>query len=130
AEIRPYHDSEVPAVLERLLGDPELLDAIARLRLGRLAALAPALCRAPVGWYLRRQLRGVSDVHGMQMVIKSYVEQVIKGSTTGFTVSGLEQLDRNRPWLFMSNHRDIVMDPAFTNYALHCSGFPTLRIAI
>lgn len=130
ADIRPYHDAEVPAVLRRLLADRELLDAIGRLKLGRLAALAPALCRLPVGCYLRRQLRGVSDVHGMQMVIKSYVEQVIQDTTAGFSVSGLDQLDPSRPWLFMSNHRDIVMDPAFTNYALHCSDFPTLRIAI
>ena len=36
-----------------------------------------------------------------------------------FTVSGLDQLDPDRAYLFMSNHRDIAMDPAFTNYALH-----------
>jgi hypothetical protein len=30
----------------------------------------------------------------------------------------------------MSNHRDIAMDPAFTNYALHCGGYETARIAI
>lgn len=130
ADIRPYHDAEVPAVLHHLLSDRELLDAIGRLKLGRLGAVAPALCRLPVSWFLRHQLRGVSDVHGMQMVIKSYVEQVIKDTTAGFSVSGLDRLDPSRPWLFMSNHRDIVMDPAFTNYALHCNGFPTLRIAI
>lgn len=130
ADIRPYHDAEVPAVLRRLLSDRELLDAIGRLKLGRLGAAAPALCRLPVSWFLRHQLRGVNDVHGMQMVIKSYVEQVIKDTTAGFSVSGLDRLDPSRPWLFMSNHRDIVMDPAFTNYALHCNNFPTLRIAI
>ncbi|MDO8861747.1 1-acyl-sn-glycerol-3-phosphate acyltransferase [Haliea sp. E1-2-M8] len=130
ADIRPYRDAEVPAVVRGLLGDRELLDAIARLRLGKMAALAPALCRPAVRWYLGRQLRGVSDVHGMQMVIKHYVEQVIADSTAGFSVSGLDELDTARPWLFMSNHRDIVMDPAFTNYALHRGGHQTVRIAI
>lgn len=130
ADIRPYRDAEVPAVLRRLLGDRELLDAIASLSLGKAAALAPALCRPAVRWYLGRQLRAVSDVHSMQMVIKHYVEKVITDSTAGFSVSGLEDLDPARPWLFMSNHRDIVMDPAFTNYALNCGGHQTVRIAI
>lgn len=130
ADIRPYRDAEVPAVLRGLLADRELLDAIASLSLGKAAALAPALCRPAVRWYLGRQLRGVSDVHGMQMVIKHYVEKVIADSTGGFSVSGLDELDPARPWLFMSNHRDIVMDPAFTNYALHRGGHQTVRIAI
>lgn len=130
ADIRPYRDAEVPAVLRSLLGDRELLDAIARLSLGKVAALAPVLCRPAVRWYLGRQLRDVSDVHGMQMVIKHYVEKVITDTTSGFSVSGLDDLDPSRPWLFMSNHRDIVMDPAFTNYALHRGGHQTVRIAI
>jgi hypothetical protein len=45
-------------------------------------------------------------------------------------VSGLESLDTDRAYLFISNHRDIAMDPAFTNYALHRAGHETLRIAI
>lgn len=130
ADIRPYRDAEVPPVLSRLLADHELLDAIANLSLGKLAGLAPALCRPAVRWYLGRQLRGVSDVHGMQMVIKHYVEKVITDTTAGLSVSGLEALDSARPWLFMSNHRDIVMDPAFTNYALNRGGHQTVRIAI
>ncbi len=130
ADIRPYRDAEVPAVLQRLLGDRELLDSIARLSLGKVAKLAPALCRPVVRWYLGRQLRGAGDVHGLQMVIKHYVEKVIEDTTAGFSVSGLEALDPGRPWLFMSNHRDIVMDPAFTNYALHRGGHQTVRIAI
>lgn len=130
ADIRPYRDEEVPAVLDRLLADRELLDAIASLSLGWVARVFPGLVRPVVRWYLGRQLRGVQDVHGMQMVIKHYVEKVIDDTTAGFSVSGLDELDVSRPWLFMSNHRDIVMDPAFTNYALHRSGHQTVRIAI
>ncbi|GAB3274006.1 1-acyl-sn-glycerol-3-phosphate acyltransferase [Parahaliea aestuarii] len=130
ADIRPYRDEEVPAVLARLTHDPELLDALASLRLGWLARLAPALCRPLVRHYLGRQLRGVSDVHGMQMVVKAYMDRMIEDTTGGFSVSGLDQLDPARPYLFMSNHRDIAMDPAFTNYALHRGGHQTIRIAI
>ena len=70
ADIRPYRDHEVAAVLQRLLRQTELLDAIAALKLGTLARLFPALCRLLVRFILSRQLRGVTNVHGMQMVVK------------------------------------------------------------
>ncbi|TXS89908.1 glycerol acyltransferase [Parahaliea maris] len=130
ADIRPYRDDEVPAVLARLLDDRELLDALGRLRGGWLARMAPGLCRPLVRSYLGRQLRGVIDVHGMQMVIKTYMDKMIADTTGGFSVSGLDELDPERAYLFMSNHRDIAMDPAFTNYALHRGGHQTIRIAI
>lgn len=130
ADIRPYRDDEVAAVLERLLADPEFLGAIASLRLGRMAALAPALVRPLVRFLLARELRGVADVGAVQDIIKRYMDRMIEGTTGGFSISGLEQLDPERPYLFMSNHRDIAMDPAFTNYALHQGGRETVRIAI
>ena len=130
ADIRPYRDDEVPAVLSRLLHNPEFLSAIARLRVGPAARLIPAMWRPLVRLFLSRQLAGVTDVHSMQMVIKVYLEKMIEDTTGGFSVSGLEQLDASRAYLFMSNHRDIAMDPAFTNYALHAGSHETVRIAI
>jgi hypothetical protein len=130
ADIRPYRDDEVSAVVARLLGDKEFIGAIARLRLGGVAGLAPALLRPIVRYLLGREVRGVSDVQSMQMVIKRYMDRMIEDTTRGFSVSGLERLDPDRAYLFMSNHRDIAMDPAFTNYALHAAGRDTVRIAI
>ena len=130
ADIRPYRDDEVQAVLSRLLHDPELLSAIARLRVGPAARLIPPMWRPLVRFFLTRQLASVTDVHSMQMVIKVYLEKMIEDTTGGFSVSGLEHLDASRAYLFMSNHRDIAMDPAFTNYALHVGGHETVRIAI
>jgi len=79
ADIRPYRDEEVPAVLDRLLADRELLDAIARLSLGRVARLLPGLARPVVRWYLGRQLRGVqddalpyADVRGVSKVFRDH----------------------------------------------------------
>lgn len=130
ADIRPYRDEEVAAVLGRLLADPEFLDAIASLRLGRLASLAPWLLRPLVRFVLAREVRGVNDVAGMQDVISGYMDRMIASTTGGLSISGLEQLDAGRAYLYMSNHRDIAMDPAFTNYALHQSKRDTVRIAI
>ena len=130
ADIRPYRDDEVPEVLARLLRDLEMLDTLGAQAGGFLTRLPAPLRRPLLRFGLKRQLRHVKDVHGMQMVLKSYVEDMIERSTGGFSVSGLEHLDPERPYLFMSNHRDIAMDPAFTNYALHMGGHRTLRIAI
>jgi hypothetical protein len=130
ADIRPYRDEEVAGVLARLLDDRELLDTMAGFRLGRLAHLAPALGRLLVRWRLAREVRGVADVGAMQAIIKRYMDRMIEDTTGGFSVTGLEQLDPARPYLYLSNHRDIAMDPAFINYALHRAGLQTVRIAI
>jgi 1-acyl-sn-glycerol-3-phosphate acyltransferase len=130
ADIRPYRDGEVLDVLQRLLGDSEFLDALASLRLGAWARRVAPLARTLIRHRLQREVRDVSDVYSMQMVIKSYMDRMIEDTTSGFSVSGLEQLDPERPYLFVSNHRDIAMDPAFTNYALHRGGHQTVRIAI
>ncbi len=130
ADIRPYRDDEVTAVLSRLLDNVEFLDTLAVYRLGRLASFMPGVVRALVRYLLAREVRGVSDVRSMQLIIERYMTRMIERATGGFSVSGLERLNPARPYLFMSNHRDIAMDPAFTNYALHCNGYETARIAI
>ena len=130
ADIRPYRDAEVATVLSRLLDNPEFLGALARYRLGRLASLMPALVRPLVRYRLAREVRGASDVRSIQIIIERYMTRMIEGATGGFSVSGLEQLNPVKPYLYMSNHRDIAMDPAFTNYALHRGGYETARIAI
>lgn len=130
ADIRPYRDAEVATVLSRLLDNPEFLGALARYRLGRLASLMPALVRPLVRYRLAREVRGASDVRSIQIIIERYMTRMIEVATGGFSVSGLEQLSPVKPYLYMSNHRDIAMDPAFTNYALHRGGYETARIAI
>ena len=69
ADIRPYRDSEVPEVLDRLMRDPEMLDTLGQQVGGKLAKLPGFLRRPLLRKGLQRQLRGVGDVHGMQMVI-------------------------------------------------------------
>ncbi len=43
---------------------------------------------------------------------------IIKQTTDGCTISGLEKLDRNKSYLFVANHRDIVLDATFLGYHL------------
>ncbi|WOJ97920.1 1-acyl-sn-glycerol-3-phosphate acyltransferase [Congregibacter brevis] len=132
AAIRPYNDGEVRPTIDRLLGSTDFLNAMLRLRFGEWALLPlwSWLLRPLARLYLRRQLARVDSVHDLQMLVKTYVERMIEDTTTGLTVSGLEHLDPAHAHLFISNHRDIALDPALTNYALHRAGYETLRIAI
>ncbi|WP_439105460.1 1-acyl-sn-glycerol-3-phosphate acyltransferase [Congregibacter sp.] len=130
AAIRPYNDEEVRPTIDRLLGSKDFLNAMLRLRFGGSILPISWLLRPVARFYLRRQLSDVNNVYDLQVRIKVYVERMIDDTTAGLTVSGLEHLDAKRAHLFISNHRDIAMDPALTNYALNRAGFETLRIAI
>ncbi|RUR27341.1 glycerol acyltransferase [Vreelandella andesensis] len=130
ADIRPYMDHEVANVLERLSHDSELLNALTRFRLPRMAKWAPPVARALAGHAIRREVKGVTSVHGFQMRIASYMERMIRTTTDAFEVSGLDKLDNDSAYLFIGNHRDISLDPAFVNYALYLAGRDTVRIAI
>ncbi|GHB27350.1 1-acyl-sn-glycerol-3-phosphate acyltransferase [Salinicola rhizosphaerae] len=130
ADIRPYHDDEVKAVLARLAHDSELLDAITRYRLPRLARFAGPVARAIVSFRLQREMRGVSSIRDFQLRIADYMARMISQTTRGFSVEGLDRLSKDQAYLFIGNHRDIALDPAFVNYALHVEGHDTVRIAI
>lgn len=130
AAIRPYNDGEVRPTINRLLGSKDFLNAMLRLRFGDSVLPLTGLLRPLARFYLRRQFAQVDGVADLQMRVRVYVERLIEDSTTGLSVSGLEHLDPTSAHLFISNHRDIAMDPALTNYALHRAGYETLRIAI
>jgi 1-acyl-sn-glycerol-3-phosphate acyltransferase len=130
ADIRPYRDEEILAVVRRLVASREFLDVIARWRFGSIARLLPWLFRPVVRVFFAWELRNVADIRSMQQVIKSYMDRMIDNSSSGFSSSGIELLPADKSHLYMSNHRDIAMDPAFTNYALHQQQRDTVRIAI
>jgi len=55
-------------------------------------------------------------------------EQVIKRSITEFTVSGLDRLYRDKNYLFVSNHRDIMLDASLLQYYFVINDFDTTEI--
>ena len=130
ADIRPYHDHEVREVLDSLIEDDEFISAIINLRIRRQTKLMKALAYPFVRQRIRRMLKGVHDIEGIQDIVKVFLDRMLAKTSTSFTISGLEQLDKDRNYLFIGNHRDIVLDPALVNYALKTCGYPTVRIAI
>lgn len=128
--IRPYRDDEVAGVIHQLLEDQEFLDLAAGSKLPRLGRFAPGISRALVRYWLSRKYGSLSSVAALQTQLAGFVEQLVAASTVKVTHSGLENLDPNKAYLFLSNHRDIVFDPMIVNYLLFQQGMETARIAI
>ncbi|SEA33232.1 1-acyl-sn-glycerol-3-phosphate acyltransferase [Microbulbifer marinus] len=128
-DIRPYRDDEVREVLDRLITDPEMSRAAAHFLVPKLAKL-----ERPLAWlvrmFLRFEFRNARDVRGVQEVVERYMDRVISRTTSEFTISGLDTLPRDRACLFVSNHRDIAMDPALAIVSMFKEGHETSRIAI
>ena len=129
-DIRPYHDHEVPATVSKLLRDAEFIDSMAAFSLPGLHQAAPWLAKPLVKAGLYFKAGNIRTVHDFQMALKPYLLKTINRTTSGLSISGLEHLTENEPHLFISNHRDIAMDPAFVNLALEQNGHQTMRIAI
>ncbi|KAF7774382.1 hypothetical protein PCIT_a0818 [Pseudoalteromonas citrea] len=130
ADIRPYNDEEVTAALSRLLADNSFIDVITTHTLPAWLSKWSALCRPLVRSQLRRKWGGFNTVNQVQDEVARYLEMLIKNTTSKVTYSGLDSLDRESAYLFISNHRDIVLDPALMNWGLHSHNMNTVRIAI
>lgn len=128
--IRPYHDDEVPSVIARLSKDNEFINTILRYRFPHLSSSFGWMLRPFVAYKLKKYLSQINTVNDLQLKIVDYIEHSISSSIVHFNYNASEPLDAKKPYLFMTNHRDIVMDPTLTNYALYQMGQKTLRIAI
>ncbi|CAH0135473.1 hypothetical protein SRABI70_00154 [Pseudomonas sp. Bi70] len=128
--IRPYADAEIPAVLARLLADDAFLDILTQFRFPRLAGPFGWLLKPLIAHRLRSQFRHIDSVRALQESIEPYIDRTVEHATDGVSYSGVETLKAGNPYLFLANHRDIVMDPAFVNYAVYHAGLQTPRIAI
>ena len=128
--IRPYNDSEVATVLQRLLADVYFLSMITQYRFTVASRYIGWLLRPLIARKLHHELSQVNSVAALQERIESYVERSITQATDGISFSGIEHLQTGQAHLYLANHRDIVMDPAFVNYALFQAKHSTPRIAI
>jgi 1-acyl-sn-glycerol-3-phosphate acyltransferase len=116
-DLRPYYDAEIPPAMQRI-ADSELFATIA-------AYVYPDIDTENA----RRIIRGHSTIDDFQhQTMRAFTEQVIARSITRFTYEGLDNIDPAQRYLFISNHRDIVLDSTLTLYALHLSGHRTPEV--
>lgn len=117
-DIRPYNNSEIPAAVHRLFDSEE----------------AAAKMRGLFPWADVEKLKteiddiGTSDQF-QHIVMTQLIASVIRGSTLGFTYSGLENVQGKMPCLFVSNHRDIVLDAMLLQYVFLVEDLNTCHIA-
>ncbi len=77
------------------------------------------------------QFKDVNSIADFQkQFIAQTVRQILKRSSEGLTTSGFEKLNRNTSYLFISNHRDIVLDTSLLNLALLDKGLIMTSSAI
>lgn len=131
ADIRPYYDHEVAAVIQKIIRDKEFVTAISNFKLAHIPEAVRPLFYPLLRFIVKRQVRGVNSVADFQEKVRIYFEHMVATTTAGFTISGMQALDLKKPYLFISNHRDITLDPAFVNYARLLHGTrKTVRIAV
>lgn len=130
ADIRPYNDTEFPEILERLLSEPDLVKGLAYFMRPRWKGPLKLLARSLVRWRLQKDLTGLESIAEFQSWLAAYVEKIIDKTTTGLTIAGIDKLNKEKNYIWLSNHRDIALDPTLVNYALHLSQHATGRIAI
>ena len=82
--------------------------------------------------YLGNILRSIQTVDQFQsLVMSKAIEWVINTTVRNFSYDGLSKLQAiDGKYLAMSNHRDIILDPAFTQIILHRNNMPLTQIAV
>nr|WP_319573093.1 1-acyl-sn-glycerol-3-phosphate acyltransferase [uncultured Draconibacterium sp.] len=119
-DIRPYTDKEVKAKIKQLVKDKTFDDVLHHLFKNR-----------PKVEMVKFQLRRVSSIKQLQGVfIYDLLHWLVDKTSDGLKVTGIDKLDKTKPYLFISNHRDIILDAALLNFLIFEHGMNTTQIAI
>ena len=119
-DIRPYTDKEVKRKIRLLIKDP-VFDKV-------LMHMFKARAKVEMVKLQLRMVRNTKQLQGM--FVYDVLRTIIDKTSNGLTHTGLDKLDKNKSYLFISNHRDIILDAAFINYLMFEKGMNTTRIAI
>ena len=106
-DIRPYTDAEIPAAMRRIVRD-KYFPLVSEFLFPGLPAEQMAAT-----------LTGCRTIDDFQTsVMYKAIYSIADKTTDGLTVSGMERLDPAMDYLFVSNHRDIMLDAAFLQVLL------------
>ena len=116
-DIRPYNDSEIPAAMHRI-AHSDVFPLLASF-------VYPDIPLEKV----RQRVENFKNTHEFQFDTMYKVnEQIIARTMTEFTCSGIERLKPDEAYLYISNHRDIMLDSSLMQYYLAGNGFETTEI--
>ena len=81
--------------------------------------------------FLKNVLKQIKTIDQFQvLVMQRFVRWVLEHTAKNFSYDGISNIDPNKKFLALSNHRDIIMDPAITQLVLHTNGIPMTEIAV
>lgn len=116
-DIRPYYEEEIPAAMQRIATSDVF------------PLLASFVYPGESIEKIRERVCAFTTTKEFQHdTMRRVNEQVIARSTTGATISGLDRLDPDKNYLFVSNHRDIMLDASLLQYFFVINGFETTEI--
>jgi len=117
--IRPYYDAEINDALKKVVNHP-MMKALMDFTFPDIP---------DEDW--KEQLLRTHSIRDFQcnFIYKS-VQKVLERSSDGLTTSGFEKLEKNTSYLFISNHRDIILDTSLLNASLFDHGLVMTASAI
>ena len=81
--------------------------------------------------FLKNVLKQIKTIDQFQvLVMQRFVRWVLEHTAKNFSYDGISNIDTSKKFLALSNHRDIIMDPAITQLVLHINGIPMTEIAV
>lgn len=119
-EIRPYSPEELPQIFKELLADPSFQ-----------AVLTNIIPGVPVEMLAAKLYQCKTNLDVQKTFFHKLLHDIIDKYSDGFDMDTSSLSDKNRNYTFVSNHRDIVLDPGFLSVGLLDNHFPTtVEIAI
>ncbi len=116
-EFRPYNEKETLEALKRISKDRTFQKII--------YYFFPELNEQSYSDFIH----SIKSIYDLQKRIMYPVsEKIISDSTTGFSFSGLENIKKDKHYVFISNHRDIVLDATFFEYILLANNFDSTEV--
>lgn len=117
--IRPFYDSEVNEGICAIAHHP-MMKALMNFTF-------PEVDEAT--WM--SQLKKTHSIRDFQInFIYQSIQKVLERSSDGLSTSGFEYLQKNESYLFISNHRDIILDTSLLNVSLYDHGLVMTASAI
>ncbi|MFT3794827.1 1-acyl-sn-glycerol-3-phosphate acyltransferase [Flavobacterium sp.] len=117
--IRPYYDAEVNDAIHKIVHHP------------MMKALMDFTFPDVPDEQWAEQLKRTHSIRDFQCnFIYRSVQKVLERSSDGLTTSGFEKLEPNTSYLFISNHRDIILDTSLLNCSLFEHGLVMTASAI
>ena len=118
-KIRPFYDAEINEAICSSLNHP-MMKALMNFTFPDIEDNV---------W--KEQLKKTHSIRDFQCnFIYQSVQKVLEKSSDGLSTSGFEKLEKNTAYLYISNHRDIILDTSLLNASLFDNGLVMTASAI